>query len=159
MSPDEATLQRVVDVWNVLVHNRGNQPTRVPRGPYRGELAERGTDLDNLPGQTIEVFGAYGYALAPDAVLAADHALAAQDRSDISAGEKLQAIQDALERAAAWLAALPGNVVDVVGGGLVRGVEGALGVPAWVLPVGLIALAVYAARELVPALGARVRRR
>lgn len=108
----------VFAVWTADVRARGGQATVDPR---TGRKAER--------------FGAT-YRAPPPAVQAMELAVLAQERADITAGEKLQLYQDAFNAALGWVASLPKRIV-----------ESAFGLPAWVIPVGAIALAIFLARQ------------
>jgi hypothetical protein len=112
-------LPPAVVVWQAQVRARGNVPTRMPKGPNVGKLAERYVDQQ----------GAYRYALASDAALKADAGVADGYASDIAAGARVQAIQDGAAAVVQGTLAAPRNIIG-----------GVLGIPP--NAVGLIALGV-----------------
>jgi hypothetical protein len=81
--------------WEKHVKDSGGVVTVIPSGEYKGLLGARyggaGTRYPNM---------APMYDVAPDALLKVQAAAIAADDSDIEAGRKLQAIQDAINSGA-----------------------------------------------------------
>lgn len=119
------TPEHVFAVWVADAKARGNVVTVFPSGPYIGRKAER-TPLGE-------------YVQPPEAVRAVEDAVLAQERRDISAGEKVAMLERALSDAARWVLSVPRRVV-----------EGVIGWPPWVIPLGAAVLVVYLVRNLTP---------
>lgn len=136
---DPTSVENVFRAWTADVRARGGVPTVWPSGPRRGYKAERFAIAS----------GGYRYADPPEAVMQLENAVRAQEQLDIEAGEHALAI--ALDAAWEWVKGLPQHVLDAAKwvAGIPRELIGsALGVPSWVVPVGLIAAAVYLVREV-----------
>lgn len=118
----EGWTARVFEIWAREAHERGNVPTYYPGGTKSGRKAERTPD-----GRYVD---------PPWQVRAVEDAVIAQERADIAAGQKVQQLEDAFRTVSAWIVRLPRRVV-----------EGVLGWPAWVIPVGAVALAIFLARQ------------
>lgn len=135
---DPTSVENVFRAWVADVHARGGQATVYPSGPRRGYKAER------FPIAS----GGYRYADPPEEVMQLEDAVRAQEQLDIAAGEHALAI--ALDAAWDWVKALPQHVLDAAKwvAGVPRELIGsALGFPPWVVPVGLLAAAVYLVRQ------------
>lgn len=117
------TLDEVYAAWQADARARGLTPSVFPHSdPRSGQLAERWIDEN----------GGVQYDPAPAAVEAVHQAVLLQERSDIDAGAKLQAMQDALFGASRWVLSLPRDVV-----------AGIVGVPGWVVTGGVLLLAAW----------------
>lgn len=137
----EGELDPAVAKWQAEVRARGNVPTRMPKGPNVGKLAEKYVDRS----------GTYRYALASPAALAADGRGAAVLASAIEAGKRVEDVEKTValaKQGARDVLNLPREAVGAV-----------LGIPPWLVTALVIAGGVVAFRTLVPSLPSRVARR
>jgi hypothetical protein len=135
---DPTSIENVFRAWAADVRARGGQATVYPSGGRRGYKAER------FPVAS----GGYRYQDPPAEVMQLEAAVLEREQGDIAAGEHALAI--ALDAAWDWVKGLPQQVLDAAKwvAGVPRELIGsALGFPPWVVPVGLIAAAVYLVRE------------
>lgn len=137
----EGVLHPAVAQWQAEVRARGNVPTRMPKGPNTGKLAER----------YIDRAGIYRYALASPAALAADGRGAAVLESAIQAGKRVEEVEKTValvKQGASAALDLPRNIVG-----------GVLGIPPWAVTVLVVGAGVLAAKALLPSLPSLVARR
>lgn len=127
-----AAQQRYID-WQAATRAKGGTPTRMPNGTNKGDLAERyGTAAP------------YRYVLAPLAVRFDDRATATGLQIDKALGTLVN-VRDTTKSATAevvrTIAAVPRATIGAV-----------LGVPPWVVTLGIVAAGAYVLYSFVPTL-------
>lgn len=121
MSPVDQ-LETYLREYGAQVHARGGVVTVKPTEPDRGSLVAR---FPSSKG------GQYVYEAAPPEIQAARAAVLLQEREDISAADRYQAVVNALSAARSWAAGLPRRLISDV-----------TGLPTWMLSALILALAV-----------------
>lgn len=138
-TPAEGALHPAVALWQSQVRARGNVPTRMPKGPNTGKLAERYTDAQ----------GVYRYALASAAALAADGRGQAVLDNQVAAGAAVQRVEDVIKRD--WSPELDAAAKQALNAP--RAIVGeVLGIPPWLVTVAVLGAGALAVRTLVPSL-------
>jgi hypothetical protein len=130
------------DQWAADVKKAGGVVTRYP---FQGTLTIDGTNYPayGLPASRSQnPAGGYTYSLAPLSVQRLEIAQRGDDQNAIDAGKQVEQIEqtvDAAKRVAGQALDIPRSVVSSV-----------TGIPSWLIPIAILALLAFAAKNLIP---------